>query len=172
MVVAGDVRRNARVPFLCELSCGTQVAARSRGDTPSRDIRYGDTRMIRQLAITAAGIGAAIVLTVGLAAAGFGPRPAGPDPAMTEALAQPFTAVSSTAEPTLEPEIVYVMPAPAQETVVVERQTASGNTSASGGTVQARAVRGERDDDHGEDREDRDDHDEREDREDRERDDD
>ena len=157
MVVAGDVRRNARVPFLCELSCGTQVVARSRGDTPSGDIRYGDTHMIRQLAIAATGIGAAILLTVGLAAAGFGPRPAGVDPAGTEVLAQPFTAASSTAEPTLEPEIVYVKPAPAPKTVVVERQAAASSTSTSRSSAQTRPVRAVREDD---DRYEREDHDE------------
>lgn len=114
--------------------------------------------MIKSIAITAAGISAAIVLTVGLAAAGFGPRPTGADPAGPEVLAAPLTAASPTAEPTLEPEIVYVKPAPAPRTVVVERQTASGDTSTSRTSVQTRAVRGERDDDDGEDREDHEDH--------------
>ena len=84
--------------------------------------------MIKQVAITVAGIGAAIVLTVGLVAAGFGPRPAGVDPAGTEVLAAPLTATSPTAEPTLEAEVVYVKPAPAPKTVVVERQTATRTT--------------------------------------------
>ena len=69
--------------------------------------------MIKPIAITAAGISAAIVLTVGLVAAGFGPRPAEADPAGTEVLAAPLMALSPTAEPTLGAEIVYVKPAPA-----------------------------------------------------------
>jgi len=113
--------------------------------------------MIKSIAITAAGIGAAIVLTVGLVAAGFGPRPAGVDPAGAEVLAAPLMAVSPTAEPTLEAEIVYVKPAPAPKTVVVERQTATRNTAASRSSAQTRPVRAVRDDD---DRDEREDHDE------------
>lgn len=113
--------------------------------------------MIKQVAITAAGIGAAIVLTLGLVAAGFGPRPAGADPAGTEVLAAPLTAAAALAEPTLEPEIVYVKPAPAPKTVVVERQTATRSTAASRSSAQTRPVRAVRDDD---DRYEREDHDE------------
>ena len=111
--------------------------------------------MIKRLAITAAGISAAIVLTVGLVAADLGPRPAGADPAGTEMLATPLTAAS----PTLEPEIVYVKPAPAPRTVIVERQTAAGSTSTSRGSAQGRPVRAVRDhDDDREDHEGREDH--------------
>ena len=118
--------------------------------------------MIKPIAITAAGISAAIVLTVGLVAAGFGPRPAVSSPAGTEVPAAPLMAVSPTAEPTLGAEIVYVKPAPAPETVVVERQTATRNTAASRSSSQTRPVRAERQDDDRDEREDdeREDHDE------------
>jgi hypothetical protein len=112
--------------------------------------------MIKQVAITVAGIGAAIALTVGLVAAGFGPRSAGADPAGTEVPAAPLTAAAPTAEPTLEPEIVYVKPAPAPKRVVVERQTAAGSTSTSRGNAQSRPVGAVRDDDHRYEREDHD----------------
>ena len=110
--------------------------------------------MIKRLAITVAGISAAIVLTVGLAAAGFGPRPAGVDSAGTEVLAAPLTAAAPTVEPTLEPEVIYVKPAPAPKTVVVERQTAAGSTSTSRSNALSRPVRAVREDDDRDERED------------------
>lgn len=118
--------------------------------------------MIKPIALTAAGISAAVVLTVGLVAAGFGPRPAVSNPAGTEVPAAPPMAVSPTAEPTLGAEIVYVKPAPAPKTVVVERQTATRNTAAIRSSSQTRPVRAERQDDDRDERED-DDRDERED---------
>jgi hypothetical protein len=124
--------------------------------------------MIKQIAIAVAGISAAFVLAVGLVAAGFSPRPAGADPGGTEVLAAPLTAIAPTAEPTPEPEIVYVQPAAAAGTVVVERQAATRNAvarsvAASRSSGQTRLVRAVREDD---------DHDRREDDEDHERDDD
>ena len=91
--------------------------------------------MIERLAITAVGIAATVVLTVGLVAAGFAPRQGESDASaalIDEALlAAAQASAEATEDPTLEPEVVYVKPAPARETVVVQRQ-ASAQGSSSG----------------------------------------
>jgi hypothetical protein len=129
--------------------------------------------MIERLAITAVGIAATVVLTVGLVAAGFAPRQGEADASaalIDEAmLAAAQASAEATEDPTFEPEVVYVKPAPARETVVVQRQ-ASVQGSSSGRSADARPVRsvrssGSDDRSEREDREDRDDHEDREDRE-------
>jgi hypothetical protein len=114
--------------------------------------------MLERLAITAVGVTATVVLTVGLAAAGFAPRSTEPDTSVDAALlAAAEASASPTAAPTLEPEIVYIKPAPTPRTVVVERQTAARDGSTGQGSAATRPVRLVRgDDDDRWEREDRD----------------
>jgi hypothetical protein len=123
--------------------------------------------MIERLAITAVGVAATVVLTVGLVAAGFAPRQGEPDVSATlvddALLAAAQASALATEDPTLEPEVVYVKPAPARETVVVQRQ-ASAQGSSAGRISDARPVRsvrssGSDDRMEREDREDREDED-------------
>lgn len=118
--------------------------------------------MIQRLAITAAGITAAVVLTVGLVAAGFVPgssRP--PEDAALAADAAP--GVDSADVQGSEPEVVYVKPAPKPRTIVVEKQAGRTSVAARQSGATPRTVRAQ-----GEDREDREDREDSEDREDRE----
>jgi hypothetical protein len=119
--------------------------------------------MPQRLALAAAALAAAVVLTVGLVAAGFAPTSSGQP--VSANLAE-TTAEEALAEPTLEPEIVYVRPAATPRTIVLEKQ-APAVRSGSSGTVTASisSSRRERDDD---DRYERDD-DERDERDDDER---
>jgi hypothetical protein len=125
--------------------------------------------MFERLAITAVGVAATVVLTVGLVAAGFTPRSAEPDAAIDAALlAAAQASADPSADPTLEPEIVYIKPAPTPRTVVVERRTTTRDVSSGQGssdTRPVRLVRGDDDDDRWE-REDREDHDRHEERDD------
>jgi hypothetical protein len=100
--------------------------------------------MPQRLALAAAGLAAAVVLTVGLVAAGFAPTSsgqpvsAGLDEAADEALV----------EPSLWPEIVYVRPAPTPETIVLEKRASTAQSGSAGaGTGSVSSSRGERDDD-------------------------
>jgi hypothetical protein len=119
--------------------------------------------MVQRLAITVGGIAATVVLTVGLVAAGFVP---GSSPAT---LADPASAAgedtATTAGDQIEPEIVYVKPAPKARTIVVERPAGRRSIAATRPVSRTRTVRIERED--REDREDRNDREDREDREDR-----
>ncbi len=82
--------------------------------------------MPQRLALITASVVATIVLTVGLVAAGFVPLPR-PDQAV-EAASNVSTAVTDDAlQPSAEPEIVYIKPAPKPKTVVVEQPVAAKN---------------------------------------------
>lgn len=109
--------------------------------------------MFERLAITAVGVTATVVLTVGLAAAGFAPRTAEPDVSVDAALLAAETSAAPSAEATLEPEIIYVKAAPTPRTVIVERRTAALDDPAASRPV--RLVRGSDEDDRSE-REERD----------------
>ena len=116
--------------------------------------------MIQRLAIVVAGAAAVIVLSVGLVAAGFAPR-ASQDPATSDAQ---LAAAPVAAVPSLEPEVVYVKPAPKRKTVVVERQAPGSSVASRSGAqtrqvVSVRPARHYDDDGEREDREDREEHD-------------
>jgi hypothetical protein len=83
--------------------------------------------MPQRLALAAAAVAATVVLAVGLVAAGFAPVPAGQPAAAS--LEQP--ASDQAATPSLEPEVVYVKPAPAPKTVVLEQRASRSGSSAS-----------------------------------------
>jgi hypothetical protein len=105
--------------------------------------------MIQRLAIVAAGAAAVIVLSVGLVAAGFAP---GASQDLATADTQLATAPVA-AEPSLDPEVVYIKPAPKRKTVVVERQAPRSSAAMRSGaqTRQVASVRPARDyDDDGE----------------------
>jgi ABC-type antimicrobial peptide transport system permease subunit len=104
--------------------------------------------MRQRLAIAISGLVAAAVLAVGLTAAGFAPESrsvAAEVPDVT-----PVESVERVDE--LEPEVVYVKPAPEPKTVIVTKRAKSAtkskkNTAASRNTRQVRAARSD-DDDH------------------------
>jgi hypothetical protein len=105
--------------------------------------------MIQRLAIVVAGAAAVVVLTVGLVVAGFAPRPS-QDTATADIQ---LAAAPVAAAPSLEPEVVYVKPAPKRKTVVVERQAPRSSVVVPRGPQtrlvnQVRPARG--DDDYGE----------------------
>jgi hypothetical protein len=103
--------------------------------------------MRQRLAIAISAIVAAAVLAVGLTAAGFAPEPR---PAAAEAAESP--AIEAAVED-LEPEIVYLKPAPKPKTVVVKKRVedrASG--SAGQGSQRLRASRSGDESDDDEDR--------------------
>lgn len=124
--------------------------------------------MFERLAITAVGVGATVVLTVGLVAAGFAPRSGEPATSIDAALLAAQASAGPSADATLEPQIVYVRSAPARRTVVVERQAVAAEGSSESGMSDTRSVRLARDDDDT-DRWEREDHDGRGEREDDER---
>ncbi len=106
--------------------------------------------MPQRLAIIAASLAATIVLTVGLVAAGFGPSPR---PSNVAAKA-PESAAKEAAPPNLEPEVVYIKPAPKPKTVVLKQQAQAKQSAPAKSrkkVVQVRQVRS--DDDRYEDRE-------------------
>lgn len=97
--------------------------------------------MRQRLAITIGGLAAAGVLAVGLGAAGFAPA-ARPDPGPDQA-----EAVVEAADPTIEPEVVYVKPAPPPKTVIVtERTRAAGSRSGNRQATRVRVAEHEDDD--------------------------
>lgn len=92
--------------------------------------------MPQRLALAAAAVAATVVLAVGLVAAGFAPVPAGQPAAAS--LEQPASDLE--AEQSLEPEVVYVQPAPTPKTIVLEQRaqaTRSGSTSSRTTTVRS-----------------------------------
>jgi hypothetical protein len=98
-------------------------------------------------------LAAASVLTVGLAAAGFAPPPRASSAGNLDVISDEGANVAQ-AKATLEPEVVYVKPAPKPKTVVVKRQVrrattarSSRSTSASRSTTVRRASREREDDD-------------------------
>lgn len=111
--------------------------------------------MPQRLAITVAGIAAAIVLTVGLVAAGFAPM-ADPDQPVGSVASE--VVVDGIDPPTLpvSAEVVYVEPAPTPETIGLAEVASTASDSSS------RLIRvvGVDEEDDGQERED---HDERED---------
>ena len=130
--------------------------------------------MRQRLAIAISGLAAAAVLAAGLSVAGFGAasRPPGSDQGADAAVS------GAVEEATLEPEVVYVEPAPTpKEVVVTERVTSSGERDRVRQRSRTRATRD--DDDAAEhrrerrrERRERDERDERDEHEERERDDD
>jgi hypothetical protein len=116
--------------------------------------------MFERLAITAVGVTATVVLTVGLAAAGFAPRGAEQAVSVDAALLAAEASAAPSAMATLEPEVIYIKPAPTPRTVVVERQTATSDGPPGRGSSDTRPVRLVRGDDD-DDRWDREDHDRR-----------
>jgi hypothetical protein len=102
--------------------------------------------MRQRLAIAISGVVAAGVLTVGLAAAGFGPEPRPDVRAAVDA-----EAVDRTVEDT-EPEVVYIKPAPTPETVVVTKRAKPADGGSGSASRQVRAARSGDDDDEAEHR--------------------
>ncbi len=99
-----------------------------------------------RIAIVAASVVATIVLTVGLAAAGFGPSN------IRGSVADAGTTDSAEAAVTLtKPKVVYVKPAPKPKTIVVDEKppakTTVGSQAPRKATTSVRAVRREREDD-------------------------
>jgi hypothetical protein len=85
--------------------------------------------MSQRLAITVSSLVAAGVLAVGLTAAGFGPGSRTDfDPAAQVVAAE---AVAGTPVETIEPEVVYVKPAPKPKTVVVKKRITAGSSATS-----------------------------------------
>jgi hypothetical protein len=97
--------------------------------------------MRQRLAITISGLVAAGVLAVGLGAAGFAPV-ARHDPGQEQ-----VDATVEAAASTVEPEVVYVKPAPPRKTVVVtERARTAGDRSPTRQATRARVAEREDDD--------------------------
>jgi hypothetical protein len=103
--------------------------------------------MPKRIAIVAASVVATIVLTVGLAAAGFGPT-------ITRGSVADAAGSTDTAEAAVtptKPKVVYVKPAPKPKTIVIDQQPqakATVKTQAAPKTTRSvRAVRREREDD-------------------------
>jgi len=122
--------------------------------------------MFERLAITTVGVTATVVLTVGLVAAGFLPSQGETDASaalVDQAVLAAQASAQASANPTVEPRVVYVKPAPPRETVVVQRQSpASGSSTVrSSGTRTVRSTASyEREDRYErEGREDREEHD-------------
>ena len=108
--------------------------------------------MDRRLVIAISGSSAAVVLAVGLTAAGFVPGPRSVAEAETsQAVSEAVAAETSASADTAKPKVVYVKPAPKPKTVVVQRparvQPASNAQSRSPVARPPRrsAQRGERD---------------------------
>jgi hypothetical protein len=97
--------------------------------------------MLQRVAIIIGSLAAAGVLAVGLVAAGFGPA--------QPAAAEPGTGLADVAaDPSLEPETVYVIPGPRPRRLVVTRTTPTLDSPARVGTGGASGgARAERDDD-------------------------
>jgi hypothetical protein len=111
--------------------------------------------MPQRLALAAAALAAAVVLTIGLVAAGFAPTSSGQP--VSASLTQ-ATADEALAEPRLEPEIVYVRPAATPRTIVLEKQAPAARSGSSGtATASVSSSRRERDDDDRYERDERDD---------------
>ena len=108
--------------------------------------------MIQRLAITIAGIAATIVLTVGLVAAGL--VPASSSDALAEPVLPALDAKVAADSGAVEPDVVYVRPAPKPKTVVVEKPAERRSIAGSQPVVRTDTVRFER--------EDREDHEDRE----------
>ena len=84
--------------------------------------------MRQRLAIAVSSLVAAGVLAVGLTAAGFGPGSRTDfDPAAQVVAAE---AVAETPVETIEPEVVYVKPAPKPKTVVVKKRVTASSSAA------------------------------------------
>jgi hypothetical protein len=134
-----------------------------------------------RLAIAISSAVAACFLAVGLSAAGYGPLPRQDANEAPSALGEAALGeAAAVADMDMEPEVVYVQPAPNRKTVVVTQRARTAET-ASRGTVQprSRSIGGDDDDrdDHERERHDDDDDERHEDRDrdeddDRERDDD
>ncbi len=85
--------------------------------------------MPQRLALITASVVATIVLTVGLVAAGFVPVPRAGQAVEAASNVSP-TVTEDATQPSAEPEVVYIKPAPKPKTVVVE-QPVSTKSSAS-----------------------------------------
>jgi hypothetical protein len=110
--------------------------------------------MRRRIAIAISSLVAAAVLAVGLAASGFGPEPRStPAEAAGTDVAESVTAESMVAD--VEPEVVYIKPAPKPETVVVKKRVSgsvAGNAGKGSERVRSRRSAEDDDDDRGEHR--------------------
>lgn len=104
--------------------------------------------MPQRLALAVASVVATIVLVFGLAAAGFGA------PSATDGSADAVSADATDAA--LEPEIVYIKPAPSPKTIVLKkkaRAAKAANAANKSGTNTVEREREDRDDDASERRE-------------------
>lgn len=101
--------------------------------------------MRQRLAIATSSLVAAAVLAIGLGAAGFAPEPR--SQAGGDGLGS--SVAGTIAEPTIEPEVVYVAPRPTPGTVVVTRRSSDGSAQSS--TRDRTLVRATRSDDEDDD---------------------
>jgi hypothetical protein len=86
--------------------------------------------MIKALAITAAGLTATVLLTVGLVASGSVVEPAD----------QPVSGQVADSAAQVEPQVIYVKPAPKQKTIVVEKPARTTPVAASKPATRTRTV--------------------------------
>ncbi len=116
--------------------------------------------MPQRLALVVATVAATIVLTIGLVVAGFAPVPGSGGIQSAAVALDGDLATDGRADPELtneaplEPEVVYVKPAPTPQTIVLKKQAPAAKAASSGSrTTVVRRVPSQGDDEHDEGRE-------------------